>query len=66
LNQYNNTLKTPFKKSFEVRYNRIVRCMELYILDSDGMYPLLLRDPRASKIYCIERTKGGGLKMSAI
>ena len=66
LNQYSNTQKRPFTKSFEVKYNKIVRCMELYILDSDGMYPFLVRDDRASKVYCVERTKGGGLKMSAI
>ena len=54
------------KKSFEIKFNESIRCMELSILDSDGMFPLVLKDPMARKIYHIERTKAGGLKMSAL
>ena len=53
------------KKSFEVRFNEVVRCMELHVYDSDGMFPLMVRIPRSSKLYHIERTKTGKLKMSA-
>jgi hypothetical protein len=56
----------PFKKSFEVRFNEVVRCMELHVYDSDGMFPLMVRIPRSSKLYHIERTKAGKLKMSAL
>ena len=55
----------PLKKSFEVRFNEVVRCMELHIYDSEGMFPLMVRVPRSSKLYHIERTKAGKLKMSA-
>jgi hypothetical protein len=42
-----------------------VRCMELHVYDSDGMFPLMVRVPSSSKLYHIERTKAGKLKMSA-
>ena len=53
-------------KSFELRFNRNMRCMEICILDREGMYPLIVRDPQAEKLYCIEKTRKGGLKMSAV
>ena len=53
-------------KSFELRFNRNMRCMEICILDREGMYPLIVRDPKAEKLYCIEKTRKGGLKMSAV
>jgi hypothetical protein len=66
LNPSGKALKISSERSFEVRFNKALRCMELCILDGDGMYPLVLRDPSATKLYCIEKTRGGGLKMSAI
>ena len=54
------------KKSFEVRFNNYMRCMEICILDREGMYPLIVKDPEAEKLYCIEKTRRGGLKMSAV
>ena len=53
-------------KSFEVKFNNNMRCMELCILDREGMYPLIVRDPDAEKLYFIEKTRRGGLKMSAV
>ena len=58
--------KGSVKKSFEFRYNQILRCMELYVYDADGMFPLVVREPNANKLYHIEKTRSGGLKMSAI
>ena len=55
----------PLKKSFEMKFNEVVRCMELHVYDSDGMFPLMVRVPSSSKLYHIERTKAGKLKMSA-
>ena len=43
-----------------------MRCMEICILDREGMYPLIVKDPQAEKLYCIEKTRKGGLKMSAV
>jgi hypothetical protein len=40
--------------------------MEICILDRKGMYPLIIKDPEAEKLYCIEKTRRGGLKMSAV
>ena len=54
------------RRSFEIRFNNNLQCMEICILDSEGMYPLLVKDPRAEKLYCIEKTRKGGLKMSAV
>jgi hypothetical protein len=54
------------KRSFEIRFNNNLKRMEIRILDCEGMYPLLLKDPSAEKLYCIEKTKKGGLKMSAV
>jgi hypothetical protein len=53
-------------KSFELRFNSNMRCMEICILDREGMYPLIVRDPHAEKLYCIEKTRKDGLKMSAV
>ncbi len=47
------------KKSFEVRFNTYMRCMEICILDREGMYPLIVKDPQAEKLYCIEKTRRG-------
>ena len=54
------------KRSFDIRFNNNMRCMEICILDRETMYPLLVKDPRAEKLYCIEKTRKGGLKMSAV
>jgi hypothetical protein len=54
------------KRSFEIRFNNKMGCMEICILDREGMYPLIVKDPRAEKLYCIEKTRKGGLKMSAV
>jgi hypothetical protein len=40
--------------------------MEICIIDREGMYPLIVRDSGAAKLYYIEKTKKGGLKMSAV
>ena len=54
------------KKSFEIGFNNNMRCMEICILDHQGMYPLIVKDSSVEKIYYIEKTKKGGLKMSAV
>jgi hypothetical protein len=54
------------RKSYEIRFNTDMRCMEICVLDSEGMYPLLVKDAQVDKIYCIEKTRRGGLKMSAV
>jgi hypothetical protein len=54
------------KKLFEIRFNNNLRCMEICILDREGMYPLIVKDPSAEKLYCIKKTRKGGLKMSAV
>ena len=64
--QHSRDWKRTPKKAFEIKFNESIRCMELSILDSDGMFPLVVKDPMARKIYHIDRTKAGGLKMSAL
>jgi hypothetical protein len=64
--QRSRHLSKTKKMSFEVKFNNNMRCMELCILDREGMYPLIVRDPDAEKLYFIEKTRRGGLKMSAI
>jgi hypothetical protein len=65
MDPHGKSREKPLKKSFEMRFNEAVRCMELHVYDSDGMFPLMVRVPRSSKLYHIERTKAGKLKMSA-
>lgn len=50
-------------KSFEIDYNKTFECMTLEICDTEGMFPLVLLDPKAGK-YKIARTKRGGLQMT--
>jgi len=54
------------RKGFELKFNKSLRCMELRINDTAGMFPLVVKSPEAKKIYCIDKTRSGGLKMSAI
>lgn len=50
------------KKSFEAEYDPVRECVILTVLDSDGMYPFLLRDPKAGT-YKVIKTAAGKLKM---
>ena len=65
MRQDGKSLEKPTKKSFEIRFNKLLRCMELHVYDGDGMYPLMVIDPKVNKLYHIERTRAGKLKMSA-
>ena len=42
------------KKSYEIRFNQVLNRMELVILDAEGMFPLVVRDPKTVKIYQID------------
>ena len=54
------------KKSFELKFNHCLKCIEICILDCEGMFPLIVKIPNAEKLYRINKTKKGGLIMSAI
>jgi len=54
------------RKSFELKFNHYLKCIEICILDCEGMLPLIVKIPNAEKLYRINKTKKGGLKMSAI
>jgi hypothetical protein len=65
MHQHLKSPERPPQKSFDMRFNKLLRCMELHIIDGDGMYPLMVIDPKVSKLYHIVRTKRGKLRMSA-
>ena len=64
--QRSSHLSPTKMKSFEIGFNNNLRCMEICILDREGMYPLIIKDPETEKLYYIEKTRKNGLKMSAI
>ena len=57
---------TKKRKAFELKFNHYLKCMEICIFDREGMLPLIVKIPNAEKLYRINKTKQGGLKMSAI
>lgn len=60
----NNKLKnnSESSKSFLWEHDKTHQCMVLRILDTEGMYPLYLKDPDAG-IYKIQKNRSGNLQM---
>lgn len=50
-------------KSFEPGFDKLSQRITLKILDSEGMYPFLLVDPKVGT-YTISKTKNGKLQMT--
>ena len=57
----NSREKTP--KSFKTHYDENCGLIVLTVLDVEGMYPFLLRDPEVGT-YKVTRTRKGGLHMT--
>jgi len=54
------------KKSYEMKFNEELSCQEIFILDSEAMYPLVWSDQQSNKRYLIRKTRKGGVLMGAL